>query len=54
MEIGRTNSFGELTATATGTRLAGPGFSASLAREVIAGTFQTRQGEINFSVTRSD
>ncbi len=27
MEVERTNSFGELTATATGTRLAGPGLT---------------------------
>jgi hypothetical protein len=54
MELGRSNSFGELTATATGTRLAGPGFTASLTGEVIGGTFQAREGQITFTVTRSD
>ena len=54
MEVERSNSFGELTATATGTRLAGPGFAASLAGEAISGTFQARQGQISFTVTRSD
>ncbi len=54
MEVTRTNSFGELTATATGARLAAPGLTSSIDGEVLTGTFQARSGEINFTVTRSD
>ena len=54
MEVTRTNSFGELTATAAGTHLTGPGLTSSLSGEVITGAFQARTGEINFTVTRSD
>jgi PASTA domain len=52
-EVQRDNSYGEIEATASGTRLGTSGISMILTTNTLNGQIQTTGGQITFTVTRS-
>ena len=52
-ELGRTDSSGDVTATATGGTLTATGFKATLSAGTLAGSFMTASGKFSFSVTHA-
>jgi hypothetical protein len=52
-EVQRNNSYGDVEATASGTRLGTSGISMILATNTLNGQIQTSGGQITFTVTRS-
>ena len=52
-ELGRTDSTGDLTATASGGTLTATGFKAKLSGGALTGSIMTAAGQISFSVTHA-
>jgi len=53
VEVQRDDSYGDVEATASGTRLGTSGISMILTRDTLNGQIQTSGGQITFTVTRS-